>query len=117
MNPLGSQLVGRDLTVLVLQMPGKVTDEWTTAIQNEVRSRLPRVAGAGLVLDFQNVELINSIGITCLLQLEDDCRRAGARMLLAAVPPFIWAFFKQVKLDRRFTAAADVDGAVQTVGA
>lgn len=116
MNPLGSQLAGRDQTVLVLHMPGKVTDEWTTAIQNEVRSRLPRGAGSGLVLDFTHVELINSIGITCLLQVEEDCRRQGARMLMASVPERIWGFFKQVKLDRRFTAVADIDSAVAALG-
>lgn len=111
-SPLTSQVVGRDKSVLVLRLPSTVTDEQVNAIRDEVRSRLPRQTGAGLVLDMEAVELINSIGITCMLQVEEDCRKSGARLLLAAVPPAISGFLKQLKLDRKFKSAGTVDEAV-----
>ncbi|MGD9690431.1 MAG: STAS domain-containing protein [Phycisphaerales bacterium] len=116
-SPLASQVVGRDKSVLVMRLPSTVTDEQVNAIREEVRSRLPRQAGAGLVIDMEAVELINSIGITCLLQVEEDARKSGARAVLAAVPPAISQFLRQLKLDRKFRAIASVDEAVQLLEA
>jgi anti-anti-sigma regulatory factor len=55
---------------------------------------------------------INSIGITCLLQIQDHCRRQGAALALAGVPASIAAFLKQLKLDSRFTRYESLDDAV-----
>lgn len=115
MVPLASELLGRDKTALVLRLPSMVTDEQVAVIKEEFRSRMPRVAGAGLVLDFAAVELINSIGITCLLQLEEDCRRQKATMLLCQVPAPISQFLRQLKLDKRFTVVRDTDAAIDTI--
>ncbi len=115
MVPLASELLGRDKEVLTLRLPSMVTDEQVSLIREEVRARMPRVAGAGLVLDFAAVELINSIGITCLLQLEEDCRRQKAVMLLCQVSGPISQFLRQLKLDKRFVLVRDVDTAVDTI--
>ncbi|MCW5766529.1 MAG: anti-sigma factor antagonist [Phycisphaeraceae bacterium] len=117
MSPLASEIVGSDRSVLLLHLPGQVTDECVAQIQEEVQTRLPRVDGAGLVLDFDSVELINSIGITCLLQVEEECRRRRARMVLSRVPPAIGRFLAQVKLDRRFKIVPDLDQALRHVDA
>lgn len=111
-SALGSELVPGDLPGLVLRLPSQVADEAVGPIQDEVRARLPRVAGAVLVIDFERVTLINSIGITCLLQVQDECRRRGARLLLANLPEAISKFLKQLKLDRRFELASNVDAAL-----
>ncbi len=111
-SPLASQLVGRERSLLLLRLPSSVTDEQVLAIREEVRAKLPRQTGGGLVLDFEAVELVNSIGITCLLQVEEDCRKVGARMLLAALPQPIAQFLKQLKLDRRFRTASTVEEAI-----
>lgn len=116
MSPLASQIVGIDHSILVLRLPGSVTDEWCGQIQQEVQGRLPRVDNAGLILDFEAVELINSIGITTLLQLQEECRRRRAPLILAGVRPPIARFFRQVKLDNRFTLVATVDDALQRLG-
>ena len=112
MSLLSSQLVGRDRHILVVRLPAMVTDEQVAVIQDEVRARLPRQAGAGLVFDFAAVELINFIGITCLLQVDEQSRKNGATMYLAQLPGPIGQFLKQLKLDRKFTQAATVDDAV-----
>jgi anti-anti-sigma factor len=111
-SPLTSQLVGRDRAILHLRLPTMVTDEQVSLIREEVRSRLPRQSGAGLILDCQSVELINSIGITCMLQVDEDCRKQQARLLLAAVPVSISQFLRQLKLDRKFKTIATVDEAI-----
>lgn len=112
MSPLNSQIAGRDRNILVVRLPAMVTDEQVSVIQDEVRSRLPRMAGAGLVFDMGAVELINSIGITCILQVEEHCRKSSAAFLLAAVPPAIAQFLRQLKLDKRFQSRPTADDAV-----
>jgi anti-anti-sigma factor len=116
MTPLGSQLAGPDSTVLIVHMPGRVTDEHVGPIREEVRSRLPRVDGAGLVLDFAGTELINSIGITCLLSIEEDCRSRGVRVVIAALPAGVSNFLRQLKLTGRFQIVSSVDDALAWLG-
>lgn len=115
MTPLASQIVGADRNVLVIQLPSHVTDEWVAQIQQEVQARLPRIDRAGVVLAFEGVELINSIGITCLLQVEEECRRRKAKLILAGVPVSIAKFLQQLKLNQRFTYAEDAESAVRTL--
>jgi anti-anti-sigma factor len=112
MTPLSSYLAGRDRQILVVRLPAMVTDEQVAVIQDEVRSRLPRQSEAGLIFDLSAVELINSIGITCILQIEEHCRKSGATFMLVALPPAIAQFLRQLKLDKRFQARATVDEAV-----
>ncbi len=111
-SPLTSQVLGKDHSILVLRLPSMVTDEQVTPIRDEIRARLPRQSGAGLILDFEGVELVNSIGITCLLQVEEDCRRQHARLILATVPAPIFQFLRQVRLDRRFRCLPTLDEAL-----
>lgn len=117
MTPLASQILGVDKSVLLIQLPSHVTDEWGAAIQQEVHTRLPRIDKAAVVLDFECVELINSIGITCLLQIEEECRRRRARLMLARIPATIVRFFQQLKLDKRFVSVPTVDDALARVNA
>lgn len=109
---LSSQLLGRDRTILLVRLPLTVVDEQVQPIRDEARSRMPRIPGAGLILDFGNVELINSIGITCLLQVDEDCRKAGGVMRMTGLSPAIAQFLKQLKLDRRFVIRATAEDAV-----
>lgn len=98
--------------MLVVRLPSHLVDETAALIRDEVAQRLPNAEGAGLVLDCSEVKLINSIGITCLLQVQDHCRRVKAGMLLASVPSAIETFLKTVKLDKRFPAQGRVEEAV-----
>jgi anti-anti-sigma factor len=110
-----SELRGDASTILVVVLPRALTGENASLVRDEVTGRLPNADGAAAILDCSEVTLINSIGITCLLQVQDHCRRFGARMYLASVPPAIRTFLRQVKLDGRFPAAESVDDAVRTI--
>jgi anti-anti-sigma factor len=112
MSTVRSEIVGQSGTILVVHLPGAVVDETAVPIREEVIRRLPNADGAGVVLDCRDVYLVNSIGITCLLQIQDHCRRQGAGMSLAGVPPTIASFLRQLKLDTRFTRHESPEEAV-----
>lgn len=115
MQPLGVELAGPDQQILLLRMPSHFADEWIPMIEQEVAAKLPRVTGAGLILDFEAVLLMNSLAITCILHLQDTCKTQKAPMFLAALPPGIERFLAQLKLDRRFKIKATVDEAVKEI--
>jgi anti-anti-sigma factor len=114
---VSSQLSGVGGLVLVVRLPAQLVDDTSALIREEVLQRLPNAEGAGLVLDCADVSLINSIGITCLLQVQDHCRRMKASMRLAAIPPSIERFLRTVKLDKRFPSAGTVEEAVGALDA
>ena len=112
MSQFGSRISGPDGNVLVIHLPTRFTDEWLNHIRHEVETRLPPMQGAGLVLDFSAVTIINSLGITCMLNLDERCRLAGAKMVLAAVPPATMEFLRRVKLDKKFLTSATIEDGV-----
>ncbi len=109
---LMSQLVGPDASVLLMQLPDRMTGETVIPLQQEVDARLPRIPGAGLVLDFSGVQIVSSIAITALLQLDDACRQRGVRLILTRLPEQIMRFLRQLKLETRFVVVQAVDGAI-----
>jgi anti-anti-sigma factor len=113
--PLASHLAGEDSQLLVVALPNRVAEEHISAIRSEVSRRIPQISGCGVILDFTAVDLINSMGITCLLNVDDECRRRKAGLMLAGVSPLIRAFFAQLKLDKRFRMADSVDDAVDAL--
>lgn len=115
MSIIQSKLSGDAGTILVVRMPPQLVDETSAMVREEAVQRLPNADGAGIVLDCAELELINSIGITCLLQVQDHCKRMRAGMLLAAVPPAIQTFLTQLKLNKRFPAAGSVEEAVMVI--
>jgi anti-anti-sigma factor len=107
-----SRITGHSSTILVVLLPAQLVDETASLVRETVSSRLPNADGAGLVLDFSEVELINSIGITCLLQVQDHCRRQGAALFVAALSTPIQTFLSQLKLAKRFPSVATVEDAI-----
>lgn len=112
MSFLHSRLLGQSETILVVCLPATLTDETVGPVRDELARRLPNSEGAAAVLDCGQVELINSIGITCLLQAQDECRRRSAAFALAAVPGPIIKFLARLKLDKRFPRHDTVEDAV-----
>jgi anti-anti-sigma regulatory factor len=115
MGVVHSRIAGEADTVLVVVLPATLTDDTAGPVLEEVKARLPNCDGAAVVFDCGQVEMINSIGITCLLQAQDECRRRGAAFVLAAVPTGIMAFLARLKLDQRFPRHASVEEAVAAV--
>ncbi len=98
--------------MLLLQLPDRMVGETVTPLQQEVDARLPRVPGAGLVMDFAGVQIVSSIAITALLQLDDSCRQRGVRLVLTRLPEQILRFLRQLKLETRFVVVPNLDEAV-----
>ena len=104
---------GGGVAVLVVQVPSKLVDETAEPLRETVQRRLSTLERPAVVLDCAGVVLVNSIGITCLLQLQELCRGCGAALILAAVPASISTFLAQLKLDRRFAQSPSVEAAVE----
>lgn len=117
MSVVGSHRAGPDDSVLVLHLPAVLDVTATGPVLDEVAGRLPRLPGAGLVADLSAVVLINSMGITCLLQVLEECRVRGAGMVLAAASAGIERFIRQLKLDEKFDLAATVEEGIARLGA
>lgn len=110
-----SRISGAASTILIVHLPSQLVDETSSLVREQVTTRLPNADHSGLVLDCSDVSLINSIGITCLLQVQDHCRRCGAGMLLANVPNSIHTFLTQLKLAKRFPAMPTVEEAIASL--
>lgn len=68
-----------------------------------VEPRLGRVADGGedLVLDLSGLAFCDSSGIALFLRLDRRCARAGARLLLDAVPPLLAKSMRVLGADRQ----------------
>lgn len=116
MSEISYRLEGADRAVLVVVLPPRVVDDTADALLELVERRLPDVGGAGVLLDLSAVEMMNSIGITALLQVQDHCRRRGAGMGLAAMSGPIARFLSQLKLDKRFPVFGSIEDGIQSAG-
>ena len=112
--------VGRDGRILVIAAPAELVDVSGETLRRQCAGMLPideaRAEGEhegvrALVLDCVSLGLINSMGITTLLQIEELCRRAGVDLVLATVHGQALTLLQQVRLDDRFTMAPSVDAA------
>lgn len=113
--PLRSRHAGAAGQILILELPEKLVDETIDEVQEAVQAGLPRANAAALILDASQVTLINSLGITCLLQIQDRCRTQQAAMAIAALPEATRTLLAQLRLDRRFDLHDSVDGAVASL--
>jgi len=104
-------------TILVLVMPPELNHETAQPLRVQVESELANADGVGLVLDMSPVELVSSIGVTCLLQLEEIVKDRGGHMVLADVPPIQQRFLAMLRLDRRFRSLPTVEDAVRELDA
>lgn len=111
------RLGGQDGEVLIVDIPGELTHKSADDLRQTVARRLPNRDGAGVVIDMSGVQLITSIGIAALLQVQEICRDRDARMLLAGLSDRLRAFLKMLKLDRRFESAGSVDDALAALAA
>ena len=63
------------------------------------------------------VSMISSIGIAALLQIAETCKDRQARLILAALSDRQLGFLKMLRLDRKFTAIANLDDAIAAAAA
>ncbi len=103
--------------MLVVRVPRDLNHEWADPLRLCVARNVPDRDGAGVVLDMSSVEMISSIGIAALLQVQEMCKDRQARLLLAGMPQAQARLLSMLKLDRRFSQSPTVDDAVAVLDA
>lgn len=113
---LGTQLGGRDETVLIVRAPRELGHEAADELRLTVARHLPNRDGAGVVLDMADVVLISSIGIAALLQTQELCEDREAAMVIANMPAEQMGLLEMLRLDRKFTMFDSVEDACAAIG-
>ncbi len=103
--------------MLVVRVPRDLNHEWADPLRLCVARNVPDRDGSGVVLDMADVEMISSIGIAALLQVQELCKDRQARLMLAGLPPAQSRLLTMLKLDRRFAQSASVEEAVVALDA
>jgi anti-anti-sigma factor len=113
---LGTQLGGRDETVLIVRAPRELGHEEADELRLTVARHLPNRDGAAVVLDMADVVLISSIGIAALLQTQELCEDREASMVIANMPAEQMGLLTMLRLDRKFTMFESVEDACAALG-
>lgn len=109
-------LGGADGAVLVVRVPPELTHATADGVRACVERRLPNRDGVGVVLDMADVELISSMGVTALLQIEELVTGAGGVLCLGGLSDRARGFLAMLRLADRFAQAVDVGEAIARVG-
>jgi anti-anti-sigma factor len=65
-------------------------------------SELPGKSGGRVILDFQDVQYISSIGLGKLISLQNRCTASDVDLRICSVRPFVMDVIKVARLDRLF---------------
>lgn len=103
--------------VVVVRLPRHLDAFAGQTLREQTERNLPDVPKPGVVLDCTDVQLVSSIGITAILQVDEFARRKKAVLILASVSPKTRAFFEQLKLWAKFRSAETVAAAVDAIAA
>lgn len=95
---------------MLICCPPQLTHETADALSRSAIEALSRIDGAGLILDFDGVTLISSIGIAALLEINEAA--GEGRMVLVGLPGAQAKFLEMLRLDRKFRQAANLDDAI-----
>jgi len=69
------------------------------------------------VLDFSNVEYLNSMNIAAIIALRSRLEKRGAQLALANLREQVVSIFRVLKLERLFALDHDLDRALEAVAA
>jgi stage II sporulation protein AA (anti-sigma F factor antagonist) len=83
-------------------------------IEHECLTRIERGC-RGLVINFRDTELVNSIGVSILLGVIDEAGRRGARVAFASVSPHTLKLFELLGLTRLVLLADCEEDALATL--
>lgn len=108
-------LTGPDQLVLVLQCPPFLDHASADELRAEAIRLLPDRDGAGLVLDMAGCNLVTSIGIAALLQIDEFCTDRAARFCLTNIEQPIDSLLNMLNLTQKFTIYTDREQAVDWV--
>ena len=106
-----SHCVGTTAVVYASDYLNKLTGE---KIERECRRQLDSGC-RGLVIDFSNTELVNSIGISILLGIIDVAEKNGAQVVFADVNNQTVKLFEMLGLTRHVALAKDEEEAISNL--
>jgi anti-anti-sigma factor len=102
-------ILGDDGSIVLIACPHQLTHETADDLSRSAIEALSRLDGAGLILDFDGVTLISSIGIAALLEINEAA--SEGRMVLMGLPAAQARFLEMLRLDRKFRQATALEEA------
>jgi anti-anti-sigma factor len=100
--------------VVVAELVGEI-DTVDTEGLGEALGAIVAGKPAGLVLDFAGVNYIASMGLSLLLKLAKDMRKASSPLAIAAVTPAVKTVLDTVRLGAAIPVEATVENALKRV--
>jgi len=94
----------------VATVSGELTGNDADAL-TEVLRELVVGEGAALAVDLSGLTLINSLGLSALMELTARARLGNGRLVLVNPSPFVAGIFSATRLDAWFDICADLDEA------
>jgi anti-anti-sigma factor len=76
----------------------------------EIRQELQRLAAqaGSLILDMSTVSYVDSVALTLLHSIDEMCRNAGGRLILAGVHPGVVRVFETMGLPMQLSASVEM---------
>lgn len=102
MEDIAFEIVGDRAHLLIVAAPPQLAHETADPLRLTVARRLPDVDAAAVILDMTGVQMISSIGVAALLQLQEFCRDRRAGFVLANLPQRQQEFLTMLHLSDRF---------------
>lgn len=115
MNEILTNLAGEAGAILVVRLPADLNHVSADMVRACVEARLPEHDEAGLVLDASSVELITSVGVAALLQVQDFADRRGVRLCMTGLREEPQRFLVMLRLEDRFPACDDEEAGVRYI--
>lgn len=112
--PTGQNPEGRECPAAVVYAGGYVNKLDARRLERECRLRLEEGFGA-LVVNFRDTELVNSIGVSILLDVIDAAERAGARVVFSNVNPHNLQLFDMLGLTKHAAVAETEEAALDAL--
>ena len=106
-----SHTIGTTAVVYASDYLNKLTGE---RIEHECRKRLDSGC-RGLVIDFSDTELVNSIGISILLGIIEIAEKSGARVVFSEVNTETIQLFEMLGLTRHVIIASNQQEAISNL--
>jgi len=109
-------IVGPDERTHVVRVPSRLTHETAILLRRTVEQAFALHSVSLVILDLSLVEVVSSIGVTALLEVNQIVVDAKAKLVLAGFRDEHRSFFTLLRVDRLFQFSASVEDAVSSSG-
>lgn len=103
--------------IIIIRIIGRVEYENTGELQDFLKKNIQEVplpaSNRHAVIDFEQTEYLNSVGLGCIINLSKDIRTAGGDLKLAAPNQDLAKLFAVVSLVKNFEIYDSVEAAIK----